>query len=166
MTARVPSSSVRRVFRNDTAAAIWIFEAAWIGILGCFTWLAWRDGGIPQVGRWTWPMLGMFWLFGLGVISWGARFALLRIVLSADGVQVRERYPLHVRVARYRSRDIAAPQVVATRDSEGDEQFACVLDLPGPRRVVVKESVDRARAQRTCDELLASLRALCRGFGG
>lgn len=164
MAERVSSNSIRRVFRNDKAAVDWIFAALWIGMLGCFTYIAWRDGGIPQVGRWTWPMLGVFWLFGAGVANWAASFCLLRIELSADGVQVRERFPLHARTVRYRARDLRAPRVERVVDSDGDERFDCVLDLPGERRIVVAGSVDRATVQRCCDELLASLRALCRGF--
>jgi hypothetical protein len=164
MAECVSRNSIRRVFRNDKAAVHWIFTAVWIGMLGCFSYIALRDGGIPEVGRWTGPLLGVFWLFGAGVASWAASFSLLRIELSADGVEVRERFPLHARSVRYRSRDLRAPRVERVIDADGDERFDCVLDLPGGRRIVVADSVDRATVQHCGDELLASLRALCRGF--
>jgi len=164
MSERVSRSSIRRVFRNDKAVAVWIFVALSIAVLGCFTYLASRDGGIPQIGRWTWPLLGMLWLFGAAAASGTTKLRLLRIELSAEGIEVRERFPLHVRTARYRARDLRAPHVERVVDSDGDERFDCVLDLPGERRVVIAESADRASVQRRCDELLASLRAVCRGF--
>ncbi|WP_313913448.1 hypothetical protein [Tahibacter sp.] len=164
MVKRVSRISIRRVFRNDKAVVAWLFVAASIGVLGCFSYLAWRDGGIPQIGRWTWPLLGVFWLFCAGAASGVANLSLLRIELSANGVQVRERFLLNARSARYHSRDLGAPRVERVIDSDGDERFDGVLDLPDGRRVVVFESADRATVQRCCDELLASLRALCRGF--
>jgi len=164
MVERVSRISIRRVFRNDKAVVAWLFVAASIGVLSCFSYLAWRDGGIPQIGHWTWPLLGMFWLFCAGAASGAANLCLLRIELSADGVQVRERFLLHARSVRYRPRDVRAPRVERVVDSDGDERFDTVLDLADGRRVVVFESANRATVQRCCDELLASLRALCRGF--
>jgi hypothetical protein len=160
------SSNAPRVFRNHAAAAIWIFVAIWIAMLACFTYLAWRDGGIPQVGQWAWPLLGLFWLCGSGAVVWASSLPLLRVELSAEGVRVRERYPLRVDEKRYASRDLRGPRVEATRDSDGDAYFNAVLDLPGGRRVVVAESADRARIEQRCEELLASLRTVCRGFSG
>ncbi|HSX60881.1 MAG TPA: hypothetical protein VLF18_11830 [Tahibacter sp.] len=166
MTNRSPSRAVSREFRNDTAAVVWIMVAVWIAMLACFSYVAWRDGGIPQVGRWAWPLLGLFWLCGVGAAAWAAGMPLVRIELSAEGLRVRERYPLRVDERRYLARDLSSPRIEATRDSDGDERFDAVLDLPGNRRVVVLESSDRASVERRCDELLASLRTVCRGFSG
>jgi hypothetical protein len=52
------------------------------------------------------------------------------------------------------------------RNSEGDERFNTVLDLPGDRRVVLVEAADRASAEQGCEQLFASLRSVCRGFSG
>lgn len=164
---RLPSNtSPPRIFRNNTAAAVWIIVAVWLAMLACFTYLAWRDGGIPQVGRWAWPLLGLFWLCGIGAATWAASFPLIRLDLSADGVRVRERYPLRIEDKRYLARDLRAPRIETARDNDGDERFDAVLDLPNDRRVVVIESADRESAERRCAELLASLRGVCRGFSG
>jgi len=155
-----------RVFDNNAAAAIWIFVAVWLAMLACFTYIAWRDGGIPQVGRWAWPQLGLFWFCGMGAAVWAASLPLIRLELGADGLRVRERYPLRSDEKRYLSRDLRRPRVESMRDSEGDERFNTVLDLPGDRRVVVIESADRESAERRCEQLFASLRSVCRGFSG
>lgn len=160
------TAAPRRVFRNDTALGLWLFVAAWIAMLACFSYIAWRDGGIPQVGHWTWPLLGGFWLAGIGILAWAAQFPLLRLELSADGVCVRERFPLRRSEARYRTRDLVAPRVENARDDDGDARYDCVLDLSGPRRVVLLGSADADAAQRCCAELTAALRLHCRGFSG
>lgn len=166
MSRPSPPPHTLRVFHNNAAAAVWIFVAIWLAMLACFTYIAWRDGGIPQVGRWAWPLLGLFWLCGTGAASWAAGLPLIRLELGADGVRVRERYPLRVDEKRYLARDLRRPRVEAKRDSEGDERFDAVLDLPGDRRVVVIESADRESAERRCEQLFASLRSVCRGFSG
>lgn len=166
MPTAASTAAPRRVFRNDTALGLWLFVAAWLAMLACFSYLAWRDGGIPQTGRWIWPLLGGFWLAGAGSAAWAARFPLLRLELGADGLHLRERYPLHRQEARYRVRDLAAPRVENARDDDGDARYDCVLDLPGPRRVVLFSSAAADAAQRRCEELLAGLRRHCRGFSG
>ncbi|WP_257388858.1 hypothetical protein [Tahibacter caeni] len=156
----------RRVFRNDTALGLWLFVAAWIAMLACFSYIVWRDGGIPQTGRWTWPLLGGFWFAGVGIAGWAAGFPLLRVELNADGLRLRERYPLRATEARYRTRDLVAPRVEHARDDDGDARYDCVLGLPGPRRVVLYSGADADAAQRRCEELAAGLRHHCRGFSG
>jgi hypothetical protein len=164
---RLPSNAhPPRIFRNNAAAAVWIFVAIWLAMLACFTYIAWRDGGIPQVGRWAWPLLGGFWLCGMGAAIWAAGLPLIRLELGADGVRVRERYPLRIDEKRYLTRDLRRPRIEAMRDSEGDERFNTVLDLPGDRRVVLVEAADRASAEQGCEQLFASLRSVCRGFSG
>jgi len=165
MTKPVPTTAPRRVFRNDTALGLWLFVLVWIAMLACFSYIAWRDGGIPQVGPWTWPLLGGFWLAGIGIAAWAAQFPRLRLELNADGVHLRERFPLRVSEARYRTRDLVAPRVDNARD-DGDARYDCVLDLPGPRRVVLLSSADADTARRCCEELLDGLRRHCRGFNG
>lgn len=165
MTDTASSAGLPRVFRNFTALATWIFMALWLAMLALFTWMAWRDGGIPQVGRWTWPLLGLFWLFGSGGASWAASQPLTVLELFADGVCWRLRYPLHVEATRYLTRDVGPPRIEAARDSDGDECFALVLELRG-KRVVVARGADRETMQRRCAQLHASLRRHCRGFVG
>lgn len=164
MPKPAPTAAPRRVFRNHTALAPWLFALAWLAVLACFSYVAWRDGGIAQVGRWTLPLLAGFWLAGSGLAAWAAQFSLLRLELNADGVYLRERFPLLVSEARYRTRDLVAPRVNDARDDDGDVRYDCVLDLPGPRRVVLLSSADADTARRCCEELTAALRHHCRGF--
>ena len=166
MPTAASTAAPRRVFRNDTALGLWLFVAVWIAMLACFSYIAWRDGGIAQTGRWTWPLLGGFWLAGAGIAGWAARFPLLRVELAADGLRLRERYPLRAVETRYRTRDLAAPRVEPARDDDGDARYDGALELPGRRRVVLCSSADAGTAQRCCEDLTAGLRRHCRGFSG
>lgn len=158
------SRNVQRVFRNNGACVAWIFVAVWLAMLGCFTYIAIRDGGIPQVGVWAWPILGLFWLFGAAALVWVTGLPLLRLELSADGVLVRERFPWYVQETRYRVRELRLPQLESVVDGDGDAQFHCVLAFADGRRLVVAESPHRPQVEATFLSLQASLAALCRGY--
>lgn len=158
------SRNVQRVFRNNGARVVWIFVAIWLSMLACFTYIAIRDGGIPQVGVWAWPILGLFWLFGAGALAWAAGLPLLRLELSADGVLVRERFLWRVQEKRYRVREVRLPQLESVVDGDGDAQFQCVLVFADGRRLLVAESPHRPQVEATFLTLQASLAALCRGY--
>lgn len=165
MSAHPAIPRVQRVFRNRRAGIVWIFMAVWLAMLACFTYIAIRDGGIAQVGFWTWPILGLFWLFGLAALGWAGSMPLLRLELSAGGVLLRERFLWHVQWRRYRVPQLSPPLLESVLDGDGDTQFRCVLPLADGRRVVIAESPDRIEVEAVCRQLQASLCALCRGYG-
>lgn len=148
---------VQREFRNDRAVILWAFMVFWLAMLGVMTYVVVRDGGIPQTGRWTWPILALFWLGGIGAARWAAGFARVRVTLTADGVIIRERHPFSAMEKRYRSRDLAAPRVDVTADSDGDPYYTCVLELPGGRVVTVAEGSHRPDVEAVLDNLQKSL---------
>ncbi len=157
MTSRATRSRVQREFRNDKAVFLWGFMAAWLAGLTAMTYVVVRDGGVPQTGPWIWAVLALFWLTGIGAARWAATFARVRVTLTAGGVVVRERLPFSTREKQYRSRDLAAPHIDERKDSDGDAYYACVLELPGGRRVVVAESSHRPEVEAVLDTLKASL---------
>jgi hypothetical protein len=161
--SRTPPA-LRREFRNDRALAGWIFMIIWLSFLACFSYLFVRDGGFPQLGIWGLPVMGLFWVFGLGGLCSAGSVARLRLALGADGVTLSERFLFERREKRYRSRDIAAPQVEAGKDGEGDTCYFCVLAFADGRHVRITEGSDRAEIDAFCRSLEASLVAYCRGF--
>ena len=161
MKATMSGARVRREYRNDKAVFLWGFMAVWLAMLVAMTYVAVRDGGIPG-SRWGVPVLALFWLFGIGAARWAATFSRVRVTLTADGVLVRERFPFHAIEKRYRSRDLAAPRIDESKDSDGDPYFSCVLALPGGRRVAVAESGHRPEVEAALDALNASLASVRR----
>ena len=147
---------VQREFRNDKAVFLWGFMLVWLAMLAIMTYVAARDG-VPQTGRWTWPILALFWLTGIAAARWAATFARVRVTLVAAGVIVCERFPFSTIEKRYRSRDLTAPRVEETKDSDGDPYYTCVLELPGGHAVTVAEGSHRPDVEAVFDHLKVSL---------
>lgn len=157
----------QREFRNDKAVIVWAFILIWLSFLACFSYLFMRDGGIPQLGPWGLPVMGLFWVFGVASLSWADGLARIRLSLGAEGVLLSERFLFsRRREQRYYSRDIAAPFVETGKDSEGDICHYCVLAFADGRRLRLVESSDLTQAEAVCARLQASLVAFCRGYDG
>jgi hypothetical protein len=109
-------------------------------MLGCFTYLFARDGSPPEVGVFGLPLLGLFWLAGIGVGAWAFSHPLIRVGVSPQGVVVRERWLWRARERRYAVAALAAPAIVVGMDGDGDPYFKCVLTLPGGEALTVAES--------------------------
>jgi hypothetical protein len=147
------------VVSNNMAIAVWIFMAVWLGMLGCFTYVFARDGSPPEVGAFGPPLLGFFWLCGLGATGWALSPPLIRVSVSRAGVVARERWLWRTRERRYRAADLAPPDVVAGTDSEGDPYFKCLLTLPGGDVLTVAEAHARPPVEAVQQRLAAALAA-------
>ncbi|HJU40630.1 MAG TPA: hypothetical protein VJ724_13750, partial [Tahibacter sp.] len=123
MTTTTARRPVRREFRNDKAVFLWGFTAVWFAMLVAFTYIAVRDGGIPQTGVWGWPVLALFWLAGFGLARWASTLPRVHVALTPDGVIVRERFPFSTNEKRYLARDLAAPRIDDGKDSDGDPYY-------------------------------------------
>jgi hypothetical protein len=138
---------------------LWIFMAAWLAMLGCFTYIFARDGSPPEVGVFGLPLLGLFWLGGIGVAAWAFSQPLIRVSVSPQGVVARERWLWRARERRYEAAALAAPAIVAGTDSDGDPYFKCVLTLPGGEALTVAEAHARPTVEAVQRRLEAALAA-------
>ena len=86
----------------------------------------------------------------------------MHVTLAADGVRVLERFPFSATEKRYRSRDLAAPRIDISKDSDGDPYYTCMLELPGGRRIAVAEGGHRPEVEAVLDALNASLASVRR----
>jgi len=153
--ADIPSPTV---FRNYKAVAAWIFMAVWMAGLGCFTYLAIRDGGMPGWGpHGTSVLLGLFWLFGIGGCAYCFGMPCIRLRVTTAIVEAREGRPWHTETHRCAPADVTVLAVVETKDDEGDPYFRCDIELPGGKRVAVTESHARAEVEATRARLLKAL---------
>lgn len=157
MSTESARGPIRREFRNDKAVYVWGFMVVWLAMLAAMTYVFVRDGGFPGTGAWGPPVLGLFWLFGIGGARWAATYARVHVTLSIDGVLVRERYPFSSIEKRYRLRDLAAPRIEESKDSDGDPYYACVIELPGGGRVAVAEGSHRPDVEAVLAQLRTSL---------
>jgi hypothetical protein len=145
------------VFRNNTAIFLWGFMAVWLSMLGCFTYIFLRDGGIPQVGMFGPPLIAFFWLCGLGAGGWALSHPLIRVTISPRGIVVRELWLWRVRERRYHLGQVAVPDIVAGTDSEGDPYFKCMLMLPDGDPLPVAEAHVRPKVEAVRQRLLSAL---------
>ena len=145
------------VFRNNQAIAVWVFMVIWLGVLGCFTYIFARDGGFPDVSMFGPPLLGLFWLYGIGFAAWAFVRPRIAVSVTAGRVLAREIWPWRVREGRHAAADVFVPDVVAGTDSDGDPYFKCVLRLPDDRVLTVAEGHERTRVEATRRRLLAAL---------
>jgi hypothetical protein len=153
------SSPPPTVVSNNMAIALWIFMAVWLAMLCCFTYLFARDGSPPEVGVFGLPLLGLFWLAGIGVGAWAFSHPLIRVGVSPQGVVVRERWLWRARERRYAVAALAAPATVVGTDSDGDPYFKCVLTLPGGEALTVAESHARPPVEAVQRRLETALAA-------
>lgn len=147
------------VVSNNMAIALWIFMAVWLAMLGCFTYVFVRDGSPPEVGAFGVPLLAFFWLGGFGAGAWAFRQPLIRVSVSTAGVVTRERWPWRARERRFEAAALAAPAVVAEKDSDGDPYFKCLLTLPGGEILTVAEAHSRPAVEDVQRRLAAALAA-------
>ena len=157
MPDRPPRQSV--VVRNNTAIFPWAFMAVWMAMLGCFTYIFLRDGGIPQVGMFGAPLLAFFWLCGFGATGWALSHPLIRVTVSPRGVVVRKQWLWRARERNYRVSQVAVPEIVAGTDSEGDPYFKCLLMLPDGDPLPVAEAHGRPAVEAVRQRLLSALGA-------
>src|SRR6185312_1248564 len=147
------------VVSNNMAIALWIFMGVWLAMLGCFTYLFARDGSPPEVGVFGLPLLGFFWLGGLGGGAWAFSHPLIRVSVSPQGVVARERWLWRVRDRRFDAAALAAPAIVVGTDSDDDPYFRCVLTLPGGEALTVAEAHARPTVEIVQQRLAAALAA-------
>jgi hypothetical protein len=147
------------VVSNNMAIALRIFMGVSLAMLGCFTCIFARDGSPPEGGAFGLPLLGLFWLGGIGAGAWAFSHPLIRVSVSPQGVVARERWPWRMRERRYDAAALAAPAIVAGTDSDGDPYFRCVLTLPGGEALTVAEAHARQSVEAVERRLATALAA-------
>lgn len=162
MTRKASQGTQSRVFRNDKALLIWGFTLAWFVMLGLFTYIAVRDGGVGDSGVWGIAALGLFWLVGAGLANSACALPRVRVAVTRDAIVVRESFPLSRTEKRYLLRDLAPPRIDESKDSDGDTYYACVLDLPDGGRITVAESGYRPDVEAVLGALSAYPWAIAR----
>lgn len=147
------------VISNNKAVILWVFMAVWLAMLGCFTYIFVRDGGIPQVGMFGAPLIGFFWLCGLGCAGWAFSHPRIRVTISPRGVVTRESWAWRVHERRYHASALSVPEVVVGTDSDGDPYFKCLLARPDGDPLTVAEAHARPAVEAVRLRLLSALRA-------
>lgn len=145
------------IVSNNKTVILWVFMAVWLAMLGCFTYLFWRDGGDPELGGFGVVILAAFWLAGLGALSWAFGHPRIRVTVAGNEVVARESWLWGHSERRFAAAEVAAPAIVQSIDSDGDAYFSCQLTLPGGGTLSVAESHLRRQVEAVQQRLSSAL---------
>jgi len=138
----------RVVFRNYLAIFLWVFMAIWMGMLTLFTWLAIRDGGIPDMHPTSASvLLGVFWLAGIGFTTALLQLPCYRLVVELGSAEALRFTPLHRQIERHRANQLKPLPLVVGTDSDGDPYFQAQVETPTGLRLTIAESSDRSAVE-------------------
>jgi hypothetical protein len=155
----MPSAAPPIDIRNRMAAAGWAFMAVWLGMLVLFTWILARDGAHPSQPAWVQHgAIAFFWL--IGIAAAGHLFAqpCTRLRVGAEGhVELVRRTPFGRQVERFAPGAIAAIEVRAGRDDEGDPYWRTFLVARDGRERLVSEGRLPEEEQALAARLRAAL---------
>src|SRR5262245_55259456 len=131
--------------------------AVWMLGLSVITWVAFRDvlAGGPVTFRYMPLILAVFWLAGIGFSVWAVRQKRWRVTFAGGHVEIVTRGPFQATRWQGSIHDLVDAKLEEDRDSDGDPYFRCVLTIPGPQRIVMREGHDRAAVQAVLDRVNA-----------
>jgi hypothetical protein len=118
-------------FTNRTAGFVWAFVMVWLTLLVAFTVLLARDGppegySLPTMAA----ALAVFWIAGLAAGGVASAKPCYVASLTPSGATLLWQYPFRRIRLGIPLDQIEAPQVVESRDSDGDAYFFVRLELP------------------------------------
>jgi hypothetical protein len=150
------------VITNRAALAGWIFMCLWLGMLGVFTYLFWRDGGMHRFSHDVEAaILGVFWIGGLAGSAHLFSFPLIRVERRGDTGAIRRRWLLRRDERRFPVAGLGEVRAEETTDSEGDPLYRCLVALPDGSEIAIRESGHEPtvrEAQERCEEMFARQR--------
>jgi hypothetical protein len=163
MAAPAPTFEIR----NRTAIAGWVFMAVWLGMPALFTWLMARDGPHPSQPAWLQQgVLALFWLVGIPVAGHLFSLPVTRLSVDAEGrAALTRRTPFGREVETWPPGAIAAIEVRAGKDDEGDPYWRTVLRSQDGRERLVREGRAPEDQQAMAARLRAALRLAESGAG-
>lgn len=146
----------------------WVFAAIFLLFCTLFTSLMvrdhWRVPIYPPDNPGYYPplllmlLLGVFWLFALGLAGYVLRFPCVRIEVRPDrSLSIDQRYLWRRETLLLLSEQIVSVCLVESRDAEGDPYYAVQLQpLSGPA-VVISEGSDKAGCEAIRRQCAAAL---------
>lgn len=146
--------------RNRMAAVGWGFMAVWLGMLALFTFIMGRDGPHPsQPALLQQGALAGFWIIGLAVAGHVLAKPCIRLSVDAGGTATLvRRTPFGREIETWPPGAIAAIEVRAGKDDEGDPTWHTVLRTADGRERMVREGRDPDDQRATAARLRAALR--------
>lgn len=145
--------------RNRTAAVGWGFMVVWLGLLIAFTTLMARDGPHPSQPAWLQQgALAVFWLIGLPAAGYVLSLPCTALRVGADGdLSLTRRTPFGREIETWPAGGVAAVEVRAGRDSEGDPYWRTMIVGRDGRERLIREGRVPAEQEALAARLRAAL---------
>jgi hypothetical protein len=127
--------------RNRMALFGWGFMVVWLAMLVAFTWIMARDGPHPSQPAWVQQgALALFWIVGLPASGYVFSLPCTRLRVDAAGsVVLTRRTPFAREVETYAPGSLAAIEVRAGKDGEGDPYWETFIIARDGRERMIRE---------------------------
>lgn len=143
---------------NNGPVYIWILMACWLGFAAAFGYFRLREGIDGE--RAVIEIVVAAFLLITGIAASRHLLSLPRVSLAIENgiATVHERRPFsRPRKEVVRAKDLAVLDVIADKDSDGDDHFRCVVRLPSGHEVTVSEGVHLTKVETARQLLLAAI---------
>jgi hypothetical protein len=148
---------------NNKAIFAWLFMAVWMSFLAFLTADLTAEAFWPPVdllqpaALLAAAVLLILWVIGLVGSAASFRKPLMRLTINGGWVVVREIWPWKSAVERFAVRQCDRPEILRTKDSDGDPYFALQLLTPNGRNVTLAEGTCEAEVEATRDRLIVAM---------
>lgn len=144
---------------DNKAIFAWVFMAVWMSLLAFMTaWAFWPPVDLLRPA--AAPMAGVFlflWVFGLVGSAASFRTPLMRLNIKGGWVVVREIWLWKSAEERFAVRQCDPPEILRTKDFDGDPSFTLQLLTPNGRNLTLAEGTCEAEVEATRDRLIAAM---------
>lgn len=145
------------IVANNVPVFGWAFMSIWMATLCAMSWLALRDGVPGHSPAFGALVFGVFWLFGVAGCIYFLSAPWVRVVETAQGLGVEERWLFKRRFTLLTAAHARRLRIVDEKDSDGDPYFRCEITLADNRRVALKERHNRAIVEAAQRRLVDAL---------
>ncbi len=97
--------------------------AFWWAMLLIFTYLYVTEGAPPDLAFWMPFILSLFYVFGLGSLSWALSHPVVSLNIIGTQVKIKLRYLFRTQVFFFLTKEIEVTPVREDKDSDGDPYF-------------------------------------------
>jgi hypothetical protein len=149
--------SAETTVRNLTPLFLWLFMMVWLSLLTTFTYVYFRDAGLPGVTEpWGMLLLLYFWLLGLGATRWAFKQACTKVSFVNGRLLVDQRYPFYSTQHYLTIKNVELSEVITDEDSEGKPYYKLKLKF-GTEKITIAEGHSLEWVEEQRDKLLKAL---------
>lgn len=143
---------------DNKAIFAWVFMAVWMSFLAVMTaWAFWPPIDLLRPAALLFAAVFLFlWVVGLVGSAASFRTSLMRLNIQGGWVMVREIWLFKSAEERFAVRQCDPPEILCTKDFDGDPSFQLQLLTPNGRNLTLAEG-HWEEVEATRDRLIAAM---------